>query len=212
MAKKLNRFMVCVILILAACIICFGTVSVYAAEPEEPANDTEIAQTEEETAEQETTETTEQLAAQFVEWLKAEYGEDYEYYYNIIINKWGSIENYLIQFGNNNLTEEQNTVWKSIVQGFSETASFWAPPLAVIIVVIVCMWGKSKFKKIIDAVVEGKFRQLKDAQTAQTEELNKQSAAIIAIADGQKALMGGAEKFAENREQLDNAAKELANG
>ena len=153
----------------------------------------------------------------FIELLKDRYGADYEYYYNLIIEQWGSIENYLLQFGEENLTPEQNDVYRQVITALGETSVIWAPSLAIICLIVALIWGKKKLEGIIEKFVKGYIDKTQDdsaniqsTQEAQNAELNRQSKALAATMKGVQALLGTADKFAEQRGEIEEAAKELS--
>lgn len=230
MNSKLKLFFVTIIAAMFICIICGGTLiaSAETAETttENPAtaetdgaenggeeND-ELAppadlsgETEEETpatppADTEVDTEIENVAANFVEWLKATFGADYEYYYNQIIDNWGSIENYLLQFGEENIPEEYQTGWNEFVAWLGEYSAVWAPVFAVAIVILVYIIGKKRLESIMKKVVDSKI-------SAVGTEMNKQSKALTSIIRSQKAMFGTNEKFADNVKELDESEKEL---
>lgn len=162
--------------------------------PATPPADTEV-DTEEDTE-------IENVAANFVEWLKATFGADYEYYYNQIIDNWGSIENYLLQFGEENIPEEYQTGWNEFIAWITKYAVIWAPVLAVALVILVWIVGKKVFASIVKKVVDSKI-------SAVGIEMNKQSKALTSIIRSQKAMFGTNEKFADNVKELDESEKEL---
>lgn len=172
-------------------------------EPEEPTGE-EIPDT--------TVESAESLSATFVEWLKAEYGEDYEYYYNLIIEKWGSVEAYLTQFGEENLTGEQQEWWSEFLAVLGETSPVWASALAVLLVAVGLIVGKKIVAAILEKAVNAKVEAVQNTQSQQSEELNKQSAAIIATAKGINALLGSSDKFSAEREEIAKTTESLNNG
>ena len=153
----------------------------------------------------------------FIELLKDRYGADYEYYYNLIIEQWGSIENYLLQFGEENLTPEQNDVYRQVITALGETSVIWAPSLAIICLIVALIWGKKKLEGIIEKFVKGYIDKTQDdsaniqsTQEAQNAELNRQSKALAATMKGVQALLGTADKFAEQRGEIEESAKELS--
>lgn len=232
MNSKLKLFFITIIAAMFICIICGGTLIASAeteptenpataetdgAENGEEEND-ELAppadlsgETEEETpatppadTEEDTEEDTEieNVAANFVEWLKATFGADYEYYYDQIIDNWGSIENYLLQFGEENIPEEYQTGWNEFVAWLGEYSAVWAPVFAVAIVILVYIIGKKRLESIMKKVVDSKI-------SAVGTEMNKQSKALTSIIRSQKAMFGTNEKFADNVKELDESEKEL---
>lgn len=154
-----------------------------------------------ETEEEQPTEI-EELAANFVGWLKSTFGEDYEYYYNQIIEAWGSIENYLTQFGEEKLPEQYQSGWQEFISFLDEYAVVWAPILAIAAVIIIFIIGKKKFTAAIDKAVDRRTAALGN-------EMNKQSKAQTAVMHGIKALCGNNAKFADTVKELDESEKEL---
>ncbi len=187
------------IVILAACIVfCpFAMSAVYAADGSQ-----EIAAEEE--INTESTAGIEGVADNFLNYLKERYGDDYLYYYDKIIDNWGSVEAYLLSFGDK-LPEEHKNAWQKFVGWLSEYSSVWAPAFAVAVVIIVALIGKKQFNKIVDRIVNVKLQPI-------VGELNKQSSATVSILHAQKALLGTGERFAESVKELEKSEKELKNG
>lgn len=147
----------------------------------------------------------EAVADKFKSYLMRLYGEDYGYYYDQIVAQWGSIEAYLLQFGQEHLTEEQQTGWNKFVGWLSDYSPVWAPVFALVTVIAVAVVGKKKFNEILAKAVNAKVDPI-------VAELNKQSSALAALMDSAKALLPKTGKFAENAEQLEKSAKELTDG
>lgn len=144
----------------------------------------------------------ENIAADFVAWLKENLGAEYETYYNKIIENWGSIEAYLLQFGEENIPEEYQGGWKNFVSIMGEYAWLWGSVLAVIVVIVVWFKGKKWLKKLITELVNKRV-------TGMETEINKQSKAQIATMHSVKALLGTNEKFDDNVKELEESEKEL---
>lgn len=144
------------------------------------------------------------IADGFKAYLKERYGEEYQYYYDRIIENWGSVEAYLLSFGEK-LPEEKRTDWDKFVGWLNEYAPVWAVPLAIAIVIIVALVGKKWFNAIVDRIVNAKLSPI-------ISELNKQSSATVSIIHAQKALLGSGERFADSVKELDESEKELKNG
>lgn len=163
---------------------------------------------------EESTPNLDELVVRFTAYLKEKYGADYEYYYNQIIENWGSVEAYLLAFGNK-LPEEHQGSWQKFVGWLREYALVWATALAIIIVIIVAIIGKFKFKKLkawFAKLVTSLIEKLVNERLEPIEtELNAQSKANIALIDSQKALLAGNPKFAETVNALDEAKKGLEN-
>lgn len=193
-----KRIKIILIMLLAATLVFFTAGGIMFASAEEVT----VPPEQEEVTDDEETGTIEDVAADFVGWLKDTFGEDYEKYYNNIITNWGSIEEYLLQFGQENIPEQYQTGWQNFVKALGENAPFWAPILAVAIVIIVYLIGKKSFTAIIQKAVDGKT-------AAMGQELNKQSKALTSVIHSQKAMLGGNAKFADTVKDLDESEKEL---
>ena len=137
------------------------------------------------------------IAADFVNYLKAKYGEEYEYYYNQIIEHWGSVEAYLLSLGDK-LPEEYQSGWQKFISWLGEYSVIWAPALAVVIIILVAVIGKKQFNNAVNSKLAPIIA-----------ELNKQSNATIAILHANKALLGSNEKFFEAVKELNESEKEL---
>ena len=190
---KIKTALITLIAAMLLILICTGATVTYAETADPPA---EITETVEES-------NIDEIAANFTDYLKARYGDEYELYYNAIIEKWGSIEGYLLAFGDK-LPEEHKTGWQKFVGWLSEYSSVWAPALAVVLIIIVAIVGKKIFNKTIDRIVKAKVAPI-------VTELNLQSNATVAMIHAQKALLGNNERFTESVEELTAAEKELKN-
>lgn len=145
-----------------------------------------------------------ELVAQFTAYLKDKYGADYEFYYNQINERWGSVEAYLMSFGEE-LPEEYQNAWQLFIGWLGEYAPIWATALAIIIVIIIAVVGKKQFNKIVEGIVNKKLRPIEN-------ELNLQSTAMISNLRAIKLLLPNNEKYTETAKELENAEKELKNG
>lgn len=146
----------------------------------------------------------EEVSEGFVGYLKERYGEDYQYYYDKIIENWGSVEAYLLSFGER-LPEEHRTTWQNFVGWLTEYSAVWAPAFAVIALIIAAVIGKKQFNKLVDRIVNAKLQPI-------VGELNKQSSATVSIIHAQKALLGSGDRFADSVKELEESEKELKNG
>ena len=161
--------------------------------------------TEEPTEEDTDTDTAFDMAAlveKFTAYLKDKYGAEYEQIYNGIIEQWGSIEAYLVQFGEEYIPEEFNAGWNDFLKIAGETSPVWATILAIIGVIILVIVGKKAFNAIVKKIVDAKVSVL-------SAELNKQSAAISAQMKALKTIMPTTEKGAAAVQELDEKEKEL---
>lgn len=207
------------------CFFCASFVGVSAAETEPPAqvtegtnntaenNDNEATEPPETDSEGETEQTTTDeadepfdmaaLVEKFTAYLKDKYGAEYEEIYNGIIEQWGSIEAYLLQFGEEYIPEEYNAGWTAFVTWLRENAPIWATPLALACVIFIAVFGKKAFTAIVQKLVDSKVNAL-------ATELNKQSAALAAQMKALKMIMPTTEKCAAAVQELDEKEKELS--
>ena len=188
--KYLIAFMIAITIVL---FFAFPVYKVNAEEVEEPV-------IEEETQEFDIAE----LVDKFTQYLKDKYGEDYEEIYNGIIAQWGSIENYLLQFGDEYIPEKYNAGWQSFVKWLKNYAPIWATPLAIICVIIIAVFGRKTFDKIVDKITNNKLKPI-------IEELNKQSSAMATQLKALKAILPNNEKFSETTAEIESKEKELNN-
>lgn len=196
MSKKIKTCLLTVMAAMLLLFLCVGSAFAYADDNvPEPAG-AELV-TEEPPA-------SDDFTASFIAYLKDKYGADYEFYYEKIIERWGSVEAYLLSFGEQ-LPEEQKNSWEIFVGWLRENSPVWATPLAVIIVIIVCVVGKKKFDEIVERIVNSKL-------TPVIKELNAQSKATVSIIHSQQALLGTGERFKDNVEELKASEKELTDG
>lgn len=194
----MKRLIVLTLVILLSA-LCFGGVcGAYAEETLPPEQVTEGEENTPQNPDNEAEEGNDiqKLVDSFVAYLKDKYGEDYELYYNRIIEEWGSVEAYLLSLGEN-LPEEYKNGWEKFVAWLGEYASVWAPALAVVLVIIAALFGKKLVHRIAEL-----FKKLFQGS-------NQQSSALIAVIRAQKALMGTNEKFSENVKELEEAEKRL---
>lgn len=143
----------------------------------------------------------EALVTQFTEYLKDKYGADYEFYYNNIIERWGSVEAYLMSLGEG-LPEEYRSDWEKFIGWLGEYSVIWAPALAVAIVILVAVIGKKSFNKLVERIVNSKLSPI-------VKELNLQSNATVAMLRAQKALLPNQEKYAGNAKELEESERRL---
>ncbi len=201
MTKALKKFTVYMVVILCSLFLITGSFSAVFAE--------DITEFEQVSVETETTPETPEIESDddiktnlqeavngFIGYLKDKYGDDYEYYYNMIIEEWGSIEEYLLSFGEK-LPEECKNSWDKFIGWLHEYSVVWVPILAVIAVIMAAIFGKKLVNKI-----GGWFKSLFTGS-------NQQSKALIAQSHALKALMGNNEKFADVVKELDETEKEL---
>lgn len=142
------------------------------------------------------------LVEKFTAYLKDKYGAEYEAIYNGIIEQWGSIEAYLVQFGEEYIPEEFNAGWSDFVEWLGVNAPIWATALAIACIIFIAVFGKKAFDKMVKKNVDAKVGVL-------SAELNKQSAAISAQMKALKTIMPTTEKGTAAVQELDEKEKEL---
>ena len=203
------------VLIAAAVLIILFAGFGFTAKAEELPDEPPTGQTEEVAPSDDT------ITERFIEYLKSKYGDDYEYYYNQIIEKWGSVETYLLSLGEN-FSEEQLTAWQEFVAWLGEYAPVWATILAVVLIVVVYKFGKRALTKILQKYVTSKFKpvnhyltaleekstRLENSVKALSENAQIQMQSTAAIIKAQKALLGN-EKFADTVKLLEKAEEGL---
>lgn len=208
MSTKIKTAFLIVIMASLLLFVCVGAmVPAYAEAPAlEQATEVEIEPTTAETDKdsEEPALSIEELAERFKTYLIGKFGEDYEFYYNQIIEQWGSIEGYLLAFGEK-LPEEHQSGWDKFVGWMRNYWSIWATLLAIVIIIIIAIVGKKVFNSVIERTVNAKLKPI-------VKELNLHSTATIAIIHSQKALLPVSDKFAETVKELENAEKGLKNG
>lgn len=205
---KLRKVFAVLVVAMLLLFLCAGAVIPAYAETD---GNVEMGEVEDPAVDEEESASLEVLATQFIDYLKYKYGADYEQYYNAIIVQWGSVEGYLLAFGNK-LPEQYQTGWDKFVGWLRDYSVIWATALAVVILIIAIIVGKKKFKKLKKWFI-GLVEKLVNKRLTPIEtELNLQSKAIISQMHAQKALMGTTERFSDNVKELDVAEKELLNG
>lgn len=160
---------------------------------------TEETQTEEETTEKRS------VAEEFIEKLKEKYGDDYDYYYTAIIDKWGSVENYLLSVIDEKAPDDKTAEgWCAFVSWLGEYSPVWASILAIGCVVLIILLGKKALNKIAEYVTGNgqKFKTL-------FAEINKIDSAQAAQNAALIKLLGRNEQFREEREALEKSVEEI---
>lgn len=145
------------------------------------------------------------LVEGFLAQLKAKYGDDYEKYYNAILEEWGSVEEYLLSLvDDGTIPDVAANGWKAFVKWLGEYAPIWASILAVIFLIIVIVLGRKALNRVAGFVSlsSGKFKTL-------FAELNKMESAMIAQNHALEKLLGENERYAEQREELEKTVEEI---
>lgn len=139
----------------------------------------------------------------FLAQLKAKYGDDYETYYNAILEKWGSVEEYLLSLAEES-PDTAESGWTAFVKWLGEYAPIWGSILAIAVVIIVIVLGKKALNKIAGWVTGtgGKFKIVFNS-------INKMYKADVAEMKALVKLLGENERFAEERKALEESIREI---
>lgn len=138
-----------------------------------------------------------EIVEAFIKYLKEEYGDEYETYYNAIIEQWGSVKAYLnSKIEDGTLTESADN-WSLFVAWMDRYSVIWAPILAVLCVILAFIAGRKVY-----IVIKNLFNRL-------FKGTNQTATAQIAIIESLEKLLGNTEKTKEEREKLEKAKEEL---
>lgn len=135
--------------------------------------------------------------------LKDKYGDDYERYYNAILDEWGSAEAYLLSL-TENLPDQAKQGWTDFIGFISKYSPVWGSILAVAIIVVLIVLGR----KAVDGVVK-KFKELKDQGKQAVTVYNKQYRALNAQSTALLQLLGQNPKFADIIKELEESIAEI---
>lgn len=215
--KKLKSILVVVLVTvftLAVCFFCSQTA--YAASAESSATEIiaqgdEIEPTTPETpAPEQTPESGAQSITQSVqEYLKAIYGDDYEKYYNQIIENWGSIEKFLLN-ASENLPEETKYKATELLTTINAYIGVGADAILLLCVGIYIIYRAKKNKKVSTDLEKLKTaqNQTQAGELAIIDGLKAQSAALRELTPGERFAEVNA-RLAESEQALDSAAAEV---
>ena len=142
------------------------------------------------------------LVEGFLASLREKYGEDYQTYYNAILEKWGSVEEYLLSLANEQ--DEAADGWIAFVNWLGEYAPIWGSILAVALLIIAILLGKKSLRKIADWVTGNSknFKNLYNAFNTLYLSTKAQNEALLK-------LLGENERFQNEREALKKASEEI---
>ena len=191
-ASKYLLTLVLMIALLVGVVLCMGN-----------ATGEVSAETNEETEQSaETQENT--LVGNFIARLKEKYGDDYLYYYNAVLEKWGSVEQYLLACVDETTPDIVANGWTAFINWLDKYAVIWAPIFAIVLVAIAALVGKKYIKKAYEYIKSRK----KDISTI-FGAINKMYKAHIAELQTLQSLLGDNERFADKREALEAAQEEI---
>lgn len=191
-ASKYILTLVLMVALLVGVVLCVGnTAGEVSAETNEEAE--QHAETQENT-----------LVSDFIARLKEKYGDDYLYYYNAILEKWGSVEQYLLACVDETTPDIVADGWTSFINWLDKYAVIWAPIFAILLVAIAAIVGKKYIKKAYEYIKARK----KETNTI-FGAINKMYKAHIAELQTLQSLLGNNERFADKRQALEAAREEI---
>lgn len=225
------------VFMLAACLLCLpSTYAVYAAESEvtettgenltgDTAADGDDSTSEETPAEGETELTDKEKLEQTVkEYLQNIYGDNYETYYNQIIENYGSLEEWVVKAGNNVLPEEYQYKLTELMNNVKNYIGVIADGLLLVIGVVVIIVYAVKKKSADEAqakiseTVEGinetvasvikAINQIEGAESALIANQAAQSSALRALMPNAK-FTAQTDELAASETELKAAAEEV---
>lgn len=213
--KTITCFILSLLLVfmLSVCLFCSRTVFVTYAE--------ETPQSTEESSENEPTEpgtevdgsTTESPADSISERVKAYlqsiYGDDYEKYYNEIIEHWGSIENFLLN-ASENMPEEYRYKATELLTTVNAYIGVGADMILLLFGAVFLIYIIKKQRKTNADLTTLKAcdNQIEEAQLALIESQKAQSAALQQLMPGEK-FEGARAALVASDKALDSAAEEV---
>lgn len=204
MNKKFTAILVVILMTvftLAVCLFCLQMVSAFAAETNATAAENESMPP--------VTEDGETLADRVKSYLQAIYGDDYEVYYNKIIENWGSVENFLLN-ASKNLPEEYKYKSTEILTTINAWVGVGADAILLFCMGIYIVSRAKKNKKITAdlSTLKACDNQIETAQLAILNSQKAQSAALRALLPGAK-YEDAVAALKESDAALDSAAEEV---
>lgn len=183
----MKKIAVLIIVLLGLCGVLFmGNASV-ADAAEEPAQTTESG-----------------LAEEFIQTLKDRYGEQWETYYNAILDEWGTVEAFLLSAMPDGAPDVAKDGWNKFVDWTRENWVIIAAVGAVVLTVIVVLFGK----KCVGLVV-GFFKKMFSLVGKLFSGVNLLYKNAKAQNDALLALMGNNPRFSAQRDALNATNEEM---
>lgn len=183
----MKKIAVLIMAILGLCGVLFmGNASV-ADAAEEPAQTTESG-----------------LAEEFIQTLKDRYGEQWETYYNAILDEWGTVEAFLISAMPDGAPDVAKDGWNKFVDWTRENWVIIAAVGAVVLTVIVVLFGK----KCVGLIV-GFFKKMFSLVGKLFSGVNLLYKNAKAQNDALLALMGNNPRFSAQRDALNATNEEM---
>lgn len=186
-----------VVFTLAVCLLCSQTA--YAASADTETN-TDGSLTENDT---------ETVSDSVRAYLQSIYGDDYEKYYNQIVENWGSVEKFLLN-ASENLPDEYRYKATELLTTVNAYIGVGADAILLICVGAYIIYRAKKNKKITADLktLKAGDNQIETAQLAIIQSQKAQSAALQKLLPGEK-FEGEVTELAESDKALDRAAEEV---
>lgn len=146
----------------------------------------------------------------FIDYLKTQYGEEYESVYNQILAHYGSVEAWVQSFiDENDVPDVVSSSWAKINNWVKTYSIIWVPSVmgVFLLSVGVYFWRKDKATKMQIAEIKENNEELKDILIQIGTALNENTKMTIVMAKGVKETLGVAKRTAEMREEISSAIK-----
>lgn len=184
----MKKFLMFLTALLCAVLLVGGVCSASAAEvAEEPAQVSESG-----------------LAEEFIQTLKDRYGEQWETYYNAILDEWGTVEAFLLSAMPDGAPDVAKNGWNKFIDWTRENWVIIAAVGAVVLTVIVVLFGK----KCVGLIV-GFFRKMFSLVGKLFSGVNLLYKNAKAQNDALLALMGNNPRFSAQRDALNATNEEM---
>lgn len=184
----MKKFLVFLTALLCAVLLVGGVCSASAAEvAEEPAQVSENG-----------------LAEEFIQTLKDRYGEQWETYYNAILDEWGTVEAFLLSAMPDGAPDVAKNGWNKFIDWTRENWVIIAAVGAVVLTVIVVLFGK----KCVGLIV-GFFKKMFSLVGKLFSGVNLLYKNAKAQNDALLALMGNNPRFSAQRDALNATNEEM---
>ena len=183
----MKKIAVLIMAILGLCGVLFMSNASVADAAEEPAQTTESG-----------------LAEEFIQTLKDRYGEQWETYYNAILDEWGTVEAFLLSAMPDGAPDVAKDGWNKFVDWTRENWVIIAAVGAVALTVIVVLFGK----KCVGLVV-GFFKKMFSLVGKLFSGVNLLYKNAKAQNDALLALMGNNPRFSAQRDALNATNEEM---
>lgn len=184
----MKKFLVFLTALLCAVLLVGGVCSASAAEvAEEPAQVSESG-----------------LAEEFIQTLRDRYGEQWETYYNAILDEWGTVEAFLLSAMPDGAPDVAKNGWNKFIDWTRENWVIIAAVGAVVLTVIVVLFGKNCVGLIV-----GFFKKMFSLVGKLFSGVNLLYKNAKAQNDALLALMGNNPRFSAQRDALNATNEEM---